>query len=1469
MNIKKLNPANWLLTASVAAFTSMTLVGIPLPAVAALPPNVIISTVPLNVVIPSTPQVLIALTNSNSMDSSDNIIDDANTPLSIPAATTTARAPTSSIMTWSGKTRTGWPVNTTPDNYQVPAGYAAPITGVAAGSTLYTAPINTYNVAGTGGGGWTCTNRTLIPITTVIGPPLGPVTSLPNPGGNPPTLFFPGPPGTPSWDPTHNWYYNGVNVGGNNGYYEDIDPGSVTAIDKLPSARQWFHGEGEQFAMYGTGGLFSVGMGAGGTIKPSPRVGGGGGPPPPPPCGPGSVPFVACPPPPPPPPPTYCHEWMWAATYPTSTAVTPIGDNSASRMNVAKESLAQVIATYGTQVDFGLMHYQVKGGLSSAYTWAYYMSPAGGFTPANFSNVYAAPSAAGEWVINPCWGAGASPGDCGSLAVQTGLPAGTGPGQLGSFKYMLVDKSGDDPDVDDVLLAGWGGHYIFMTYGALTDPTSGLPLTSPYLSYGLANYNCSPSSCPVGTDPVAVKYPSTAPFIPGDGTFTLTPTNSGYVPFSSQVLFSLRGYLWSGNPWPDRAALSTPVIAPASASAADQAAYLQQFTTFLTPENNVPPGDTGIIPLSNPAISYYNYYKNAIFSWATQSPIAGMLSTALQPSSWLPPGPPGTCLPAKYVILMTDGLPTMDLAGNSWPPPGSAAAAGYGATVGFNGDGTLNFGSTNNQAVKDTITEIAALQAAGINVFVVGMGLGASDKPSAPTTMVGKTLNAMAHAGGTGNYYAATSPAAVVGDLNAILTVIASLNVDSVSGAVNSTGLNTGSTIYQASYTGYDKPDNDWTGNVFAYPVYTPNQIPPEVLPPGCTDASVVCVSTTASWQAKTQLDAQNWDTGRNIVTCAATAAGICSNGSGEPFRWSNISAAQQAALNATGADTVSLMQDRLNYLRGDTSNYGPGGDNFRPRSHILGDIVDSAAMYVAESSGPYSNMPGYTAFASSTATRAPMIYVGANDGMLHAFDAATGNEKFAFIPNGVFATAALPHKLAGLSDPNYNSNHQFYVDGSPTGGDVQFADNSWHTVLVGGLNDGGNSIYALDITDPTTFSNEPTVKNDVLWEFTDPNLGLTYSQPVLTLTNDKASTNANPHGFLAFFGSGYNNSSGNPYLYAVNAQTGKLVSKDVSQVGKPLGGINLCAAVAPNPCLAGLPNGLSGVTVVNNQGVLGDPVTTVYAGDLQGNLWKVDVTAADPKNWVVTLLFQARDALGNPQPITVTPAVSLNPSFPRIGGTVVYFGTGQYLGTPDMSTTGVQSFYAVEDNGVLTNLTRAALVAQNITGTGTIVNAVSGMTITARTGSNNAVNWATQSGWFMDLPIPGERVVTNPRLFNGEVVFTTYVPSPAALCAGGGQSYLMVLNYSNGGTFPQTQLDINGDGALDGGDQVAGNNPIGMSLGNVFASAPTIVSANLGNIQAVKLVTLSTPPIAGSGNIQGVGERGGLPLNITWTQLQ
>jgi len=1049
----------------------------------------------------------------------------------------------------------------------------------------------------------------------------------------------------------------------------------------------------------------------------------------------------------------------------TATCGTHLCDNSPSRLNVAKASVQAILNTFVGDTDFGLLDYSTSS-VGLYKTWVYVMSNTGGFT---FSATNTPAPAVGEYINNPCYNI--LPGNtvynnCKTIKGVLGAVLGT---QLMTLPYMNVQFSSDDPSVNDVLYAG-GLSPVCMVYGTRTPP-------SPFPPYRtLSQYN---------SGSITVSYSnqtnSCAP--------TVGPTNAGFVPYQDQTMYIQRGF---GYYTSQSATTGNLILSLQSAGTNPTPTQIQtvinKFTPYLQPETN----STG---------------TSEIKALAVQSPMAGLLSKALAYYNSNPPSSNG-CSPQRYVILITDGLPTEDLSGDSWPPLGSQSAAGYGVTATFNANGSLN--STNDQALTDTITKLTALAGSAnpVKTYIIGVGAGV-DPTKNPQAAA--TLTAMAIAGGTGNYFAATNPAQVALDMTAILSAIQASNMSTSSAAVNSTGLKAGAVAYQAQFTSADQPYQDWTGNLVAYPILTNGTVN----------------TTTPSWSSQTQLDAQV-PGARIIATWNPVSA------SGVPFEWgSGTGITQSTTLGLDLGSTDTVIQNVVAYLRGDHSNEVHNGGSYRDRSHVLGDIVDSNPLFVGPPNGPYQD-PSYISFEQAQANRPAVIYVGANDGMMHAINPANGDEEFAYVPNGVFTN------LVNLTKPTYNQQHQFFVDGSPTSGDVQFSDSSWHTLVVGGLNAGGNSIYALDVTDPASITTETALASKVLWEFNDPYLGLTYSQPFIARTSVTGSN------FVVFFGSGYNNSNGKPYLYAVNAQTGALLTR-----------IDLCASVTPNPCNASLPNGLSSPVALNSGGALALADDTVYAGDLQGNLWKVNISNANPANWTVQLLFQARDASNNPQPITTMPVVSLHPNFPRDLGTIVYFGTGQLLGSPDLSTTGVQTFYGVWDKpGLSFVATRSNLVQQTLSAptagpSGTLV----------RTVTNAPINWTTKLGWYEDLSISGERVVSNPRLENQAVVFSTYVPNTNS-CTVGGQSWLLAVNYKNGGSFPQPELDLNNDGKLNSSDQVGGSNPVGLYLGTVYSASPTIISASLGSIKAVKLVSKS------NGAIQSIGQAGSPNQRDSWREI-
>ena len=434
--------------------------------------------------------------------------------------------------------------------------------------------------------------------------------------------------------------------------------------------------------------------------------------------------------------------------------------------------------------------------------------------------------------------------------------------------------------------------------------------------------------------------------------------------------------------------------------------------------------------------------------------------------------------------------------------------------------------------------------------------------------------------GSPDNYVLATQPQNLVNGLDRAFDFIESRLSSASSASVNSGSISDQTRIYQTRFN-----SGTWTGQLLAFRINS-NGTLGNGLPP--------LEDSEAEWDAAKKLPAPN---SRQIITRDSTGAKV-------PFRWASLDTPRQGQL---------VSQGMVNYLRGDDADEGVGNGKLRQRVPTkLGDIVSSAPLFVGRPPFRYrDNLEGTTGtkysdfvLANDAASeRTPMVYAGANDGMLHGFNASTGAEVFAFIPSPVIA------RMPALAAQNYT--HQNYVDGSPSLGDAYWASN-WHTVLAGGLNKGGQGIYALDVTNTTRLAAAEDPGNPastILWEFTDANdadLGFTYSQPSIVKSHD---TTAGGTGrWVVAFGNGYNStfsdgtasSTGNAVLFIRSARTGNLVAKLDTGVGN-----------AQRPAGVTWDNGLSTPAFVD---IDADRIVDfAYAGDLYGNMWKFDLRDANP----------------------------------------------------------------------------------------------------------------------------------------------------------------------------------------------------------------------------------------------------------------
>ncbi|MDZ4398520.1 pilus assembly protein [Hydrogenophaga sp.] len=534
----------------------------------------------------------------------------------------------------------------------------------------------------------------------------------------------------------------------------------------------------------------------------------------------------------------------------------------------------------------------------------------------------------------------------------------------------------------------------------------------------------------------------------------------------------------------------------------------------------------------------------------------------------------------------------------------------------------------------------------------------------------------------------------------------------------NSTSLSTNSLVYQGSFNA-----TNWSGDLAAYAVTASG------------------VSPNPQWRAADSIPGH---ASRRIVYRSRF------DNQSRYFTETGIAA------NTTDRDTFGNNNTERNamvrYLRGERTLEIQNGGTLRNRAPgtVLGDISHSSPAYVSDNG---------------------TVFIGANDGMLHAFNASTGVERFAYIPSSAMPAANTASSgIRALSQVIYNDQHQYFVDGDITVSNRNQLNNK--NYLVGTLGRGGKGLFTLDVTNPDSFS-----PAEALWESAgaDPDMGHVLGRPVIARMENGA--------WAVIVGNGYNSrataSNSRAVLFIYELATGNLIRKiDTGVAGD---------------------NGLAtpGVYDSDNNG----RIDTIYSGDLQGNVWKFDLSSVTPASWNVALggqpMFKAVDAGNKAQPITGPISVSRNsvPTDPNAGRTFIHFGTGSYFRTTDPNDDSPQTLYGLIDRGtVIENQTSPTnkLVQREVEFTGVFGGA--NVRVFTKAAANDM---AGKDGFYMNLPGKGERVVTAAAVYNlnGPVLLFSSIVPVFDECSPGGSGFLNAIDPFTGGRITRPFFDINRNG--------------------------------------------------------------------------
>ena len=572
-----------------------------------------------------------------------------------------------------------------------------------------------------------------------------------------------------------------------------------------------------------------------------------------------------------------------------------------------------------------------------------------------------------------------------------------------------------------------------------------------------------------------------------------------------------------------------------------------------------------------------------------------------------------------------------------------------------------------------------------------------------------------------------TSPTQLTNAFNTIIADALSNDAAAAAVAVANAQITLGNTGYASSYR-----SGSWYGDLVAYSLNTTTalQTGPDL------------------WSLRVSLQSQ---------TPASRKIATYNGSSGVAFA---------AGLSYSGKPS-SLTDPIIDYVRGSRTGEG---STYRTRQEVLGDIINAEPVVV-------------------TYGTTPIIFQGANDGMLHVVDGRTdaaattrGQELWAYVPRLVHAN------LAALADPDYD--HKYYVDGTPAVADISATSK----LLVGGLGKGGRGYYALDISSYTA-ATEADVASKVRWEFSPTGMGYSYGTPLIV----KVGAN-----WRVVVTSGYDATVHGVWVLDPATGTGPFIS-------------------APSA------SGLAHLGKLANTTADFD-TRYVWGGDNIGNVYRFDLVSLTATR--IAVLTDAGGSLA--QPITSAPEVGL------VAGSstkyMVHIGTGRYLADADVPGTASPNAEATQRQtiyGLLDDTSVASPTLPNIRGTNGSTCPTGGgdgnlvcqaLTFVAATNTyqatTHAVDLTVKRGWYLDLPTDSApagrnmingRIIGKPALTTGGTLAVTVNIPTNVLCDPGGRSWFLTLNSRTGGAVPR----------------IAGGNTYfdaGYFLGYALGSRPVIV---------------------------------------------